>query len=91
MWLELTDTRGHRTLVNMDLVVSLKDTANGNTIIDTSAGGGGSLHSLTVREDLEQILRAMEDKAVICRSSRPAASAHRQMQHPDFVSDGNEG
>jgi len=85
MWLELTDTLGHRILVNLDLVVSIKDADNGSTILETAAQVSGALHVIVVRESLDEVSRLMEGMG-----GRPAIRG-RPTQDPDFVSDGHEG
>jgi hypothetical protein len=85
MWLELTDALGHRTLVNLDLVVSIKDADNGSTILETAAQLSGALHVIVVRESLDEIARLMEGMG-----EGPAIPG-RAVQDPDFVSDGHEG
>jgi hypothetical protein len=90
MWLELTDSLGNRTIVNMDLVVSLKAGVDGNTIFETTAPLNGALHVVVVRETLDEILLLMEGQGAVSR--RPARTvANDRGAEPDFVSDGNEG
>jgi len=92
MWLELTDSLGNRTVVNLDLVVSLKEGTDGNTIMETAAPLGGAVHVMVVRESLDDIMRLMEGYGGVRRNAegvaRPAPGLERQV---DFVSDGNEG
>ena len=57
MWLELTDSLGKRIVVNMALVVSLKETATGTTILETTASSSGVLHAVVVREGLDEVLQ----------------------------------
>ena len=90
MWLELTDSLGHRTLVNMDLVVSLKAATDGNSILETCAHLHGALHALVVRESLDEIVAAMESRRRLdVRDAETTALA--SVEGADFVSDGNEG
>ena len=60
MWLELTDSLGNRTVVNMKLVVTLKEGTDGCTILETTAPLSGALHVVVVRERLDVILGLME-------------------------------
>jgi hypothetical protein len=88
MWLELTDTLGHRTIVNMSLVVSIKAAPDGYTILETAAPVAGALHVVVVREGLDEILRLMEQPV---RGNGALAAMPAANGDADFVSDGHEG
>jgi hypothetical protein len=88
MWLELNDTLGHRTVVNMDLVITIQAAPDGNTILETTAPVAGAPHVVVVREGIDEILRLME------HPGRPAdrlASLPVANGDASFVSDGHEG
>jgi len=87
MWLELTDTLGHRVAVNLALVVSLKEGADGNTILETAAPTAGALHVVVVRERLDEVLALLEGRP----PPRVRPAPFRTSESADFVSDGNEG
>jgi hypothetical protein len=88
MWLELTDSLGNRTVVNMDLVVTLKEGTDGSTILETTAPLSGALHVVVVRESLDVVLGLMEG----LRRSGAARQAVRPLERDaDHISDGNEG
>jgi hypothetical protein len=88
MWLELTDSLGNRTVVNMDLVVTLKEGTDGCTILETTAPLSGALHVVVVRESLDVVLGLMEG----VRGSGAARRAARHVgRDADHISDGNEG
>jgi len=89
MWLELTDSLGKRIVVNMALVVSLKETATGTTILETTTSSSGVLHAVVVREGLDEVLRLMEGHAA--GIERFGTMRHGGANGSDFVSDGNEG
>jgi hypothetical protein len=85
MWLELTDSLGKRTIVNMALVLTMKDVDDGHTMLEMAAPHGGALHVVVVREPMEEILVLMEG-----RVARDPIQ-ERLGAGSDFVSDGNEG
>ena len=92
MWLELTDGLGRRTVVNMSLVINLRDAADGNTILETAAPLGGTLHVVVVRESLDEVMRLMEGRQALVRNPATPSRAYGGLDRElDFVSDGNEG
>jgi hypothetical protein len=86
MWLELTDSLGKRTVVNMALVLTIKDVDDGHTMLEMAAPHAGALHVVVVREAVEQILGLMEGGTGV-----RDPLGERLGAGSDFVSDGNEG
>jgi hypothetical protein len=85
MWLELTDNLGKRTVVNMALVLTMKDVDEGHTMLEMAAPHGGALHVVVVREPMQEILVLMEGPVVQDPIGQKLGAGS------DFVSDGNEG
>lgn len=91
MWMELNDTLGQRTVVNMTLIVSIKSAPDGYTILETATPVAGAPHVIVVRESVDEVLRLMEDRGRGEGSRRRLAGMPAADGNEDFVSDGNEG
>jgi uncharacterized protein YlzI (FlbEa/FlbD family) len=91
MWMELNDTLGHRTIVNMAQIVSIKSAPDGHTILETSTPVAGAPHVIVVRESIDEVLRMMEDRGLDAGNQDRLAQMPAANGDANFVSDGNEG